>query len=229
MTGPRSKASPEALREVDKCDNGGVRHGEVRWLLGAVNGWACPVQIRQAQRWVSRMETAGKVRRINLGGPGGAVVWGTFEVTRASKPNLYGQTTRHEIAVSAASARFAAAGYAWRRDDRPDWNGGHQADGVAIGADDDAQLIEVELTPKRAPRYVQIFNAYLHRLERGDASRVVYLCNPDSARAVRTALTQPMGRRIASRVEVHEVFDPQTTFWGDETLPAWLTPPQDLV
>ena len=198
----------------------------VRWLLGAVNGWERPVQLRQAQRWVSRMETAGKIRRVHLGGPGGAVVWATFDVTQATKPNIHGQTTRHEIAVSAASARFAVAGWAWQRDDRPDKVGGHQADGVAIGARDDALLIEVELTPKRAPRYVQIFAAYSYRLDRGDARRVVYLCNPDSARAVRTALKQPMGRRVADRVEVHDVFDPDTTFWAGETLPAWLTPPQ---
>ena len=166
------------------------------------------------------------VRRANVGGPGGSVVWATFEVTQASKPNLHGQTTRHELAVSAASARFAAAGYAWRRDERPEWAGGHQADGVALGVHDDAQLIEVELTPERAPRYVSIFSAYSQRLHRGDASRVVYLCNPDSARAVRTALKQPIGRRIADRVDVHDVFDPQTTFWSDEALPAWLTPPQ---
>jgi hypothetical protein len=197
----------------------------VRWLLGAVNGWERPVQIRQAQRWVSRMETAGMIRRVNIGGPGGAVVWGTFEATQASRPNIYAQTTRHEIAVSAASARFAAAGWAWQRDQRPDWTGGHQADGVALGIGDDALLIEVELTPKRAPRYVQIFSAYSRRLVRGDALRVVYLCNPDSARAVRSALRQPTGHRVADRVEVHEVFDTQTT-WRSETLPAWITPPQ---
>ncbi len=127
----------------------------VRWLLGAVNGWDRPVQLRQAQRWVSRMETAGKVRRVHLVGAGGAVVWGTFDVTQASKPNIFGQTTRHEIAVSAASARYAAAGWAWQRDEKPEWAGGHQADGVAVGVEDDALLVEVELTATRAPRYVR--------------------------------------------------------------------------
>lgn len=198
----------------------------VRWLLGAVNGWERPVQIRQAQRWVSRMETAGMLRRANLGGAGGAVVWATFEVTRAAKPNIHGQTTRHEIAVSAASARYAAAGWAWQRDDRPDWVGGHQADGVAVGIDDDALLIEVELTPKRAPRYARILSAYSHRLDRGDASRIVYLCNPNSARAISTALRQPAGRRVADRIDVRIVFDPETTFWGEDALPRWLVPPQ---
>jgi len=43
---------------------------------------------------------------------------------------------------------------------------------------------------------------------------------------VRTALKQPMGRRIADRVDVREVFDQDTTFWAGETLPDWLTPPQ---
>ena len=91
----------------------------VRWLLGAVNGWDRPGQIRQAQRWVTRMESAGKIRRATLGTPGGAVVWATSEVPGARKPNLFSQTTRHEIAVSAASARYAVAGFAWQEDERP--------------------------------------------------------------------------------------------------------------
>ena len=196
----------------------------VRWVLGAVNGWEMPVQIRQAQRWVSRMETAGMIRRAALGGPGGSVVWATSEVTGARKPNLFSQTTRHEIAVSAASARYAAAGFAWQQDERPSSVGGHRADGVAIGVADDARLIEVELTPKRAPRYAQIFSAFRHRLERGDGSRVVYLCTPDSAKAVRAALRQPSARPVATRVDVHIVFSEHTASWGGDTLPRWLTP-----
>ena len=196
----------------------------VRWLLGAVNGWDRPVQIRQAQRWIARMETAGKIRRAALGTPGGSVVWATAEVPGARRPNLFAQTTRHEIAVSAASARYALAGFAWQEDERPATRGGHRADGVAIGADDHASLIEVELTPKRARRYAQIFATYRRRLDRGETDRVVYLCNPDSAAAVRAALRQPAARPVAGRIDVHVTYGPQTAAWEGDELPRWLDP-----
>jgi hypothetical protein len=179
----------------------------IRWLLGVLNETDQPVSTRRAQEWVSRMELVGLVERQNLGGPGGSVVWGTFEATRQSRPNIYRQTTRHEIAVSTVSARYLAAGFAWRRDDRPTYIGGHQADGVAIGQRI-SELIEVELTPKRAPRYASIFSAYRRRLELGEANTVAYLCTDDAARAVRMALTaSPAGRAVAPRVRVRAVFD----------------------
>lgn len=164
------------------------------------------MQVRQAQRWVARMETAGVIQRAALGGPGGSIVWATSDVTGARSPNLFSQTTRHEIAVSAASARYAAAGFAWQEDERPSSAGSHRADGVAIGGAEDARLIEVELTPKRAPRYARIFTAFRHRLDRGDGSRVMYLCAPDSAKAVRAALRQPSARQVAAHVDVQVVF-----------------------
>jgi hypothetical protein len=170
-----------------------------------------PVSTRRAQEWVARMELVGLVERQNLGGPGGSAVWGTFEATGQGRPNIYRQTTRHEIAVSAVSTRYLAAGFAWRRDDRPAFVGGHQADGVAIGLRS-SQLIEVELTAKRAPRYASIFSAYRRRLELGDATRIAYLCTDDAARAVRTALTaSPAGRAIAARIGVRAVFDQRGT------------------
>jgi hypothetical protein len=153
------------------------------------------------------MELVGLVERANLGGPGGSIVWGTYEATGQSRPNIYRQTNRHEVAVAAVSARYISAGFAWRRDDRPAFVGGHQADGVAIGLRS-AELIEVELTPKRAPRYASIFNAYRRRLEFGEADRVAYLCTDSGARAVRTALSATTGgRAIAPRITVREVFD----------------------
>ena len=79
-------------------------------------------------------------------------------------------------------------GYAWQRDEKPAYAGGHQADGVAL-APDWVELIEVELTGKRMPRYVSIFQAFRHRFNlRRDVSQVTYLCNAESARAVREAL-----------------------------------------
>ena len=179
----------------------------VRWMLGMVNGWDRPVALRQAQRWVSRMTRVGYVDRTNLGGPGGSLVWATPAVTGARRPNLFAQTTRHEIAVSAASTRYLAAGYSWARDERPARVRSHVADGVAINGDE-LTLIEVELTPKRADRYVSILARSRLRIEAGDADRVVYLCNPDSAHAIRAALRQPAAKRIADRVDVREGYAP---------------------
>jgi hypothetical protein len=107
------------------------------------------------------METAGRAQRAQLGGRGGGLVRGTYAATGLSKPNLYRQTTRHEVAVAAASARYAVAGHAWQRDEKPAHVGGHQADGVALGFGW-VELIEVEPTPKRLPRCATIFIAYRH-------------------------------------------------------------------
>jgi hypothetical protein len=192
----------------------------VRWVLGALNGQPGPVSVRRAQSWCARMETTGMVERAQLGGAGGSLVWATYAGTGQGKPNLHRQTTRHEVAVAAASARYAAAGYAWRRDEKPAYAGGHQADGVAL-APDWVELIEVELTAKRMPRYVSIFQAFRNRFDRGDLSQATYLCNAESARAVLDALESvPAGRAIAGRLQVHEVYD--RGLWFDEALPNWL-------
>ena len=193
----------------------------VRWVLGALNGWTSPVSSRQAQSWCLRMRTAGLIDTAQMGGPGGAVVWATYAGVRQAKPDLYRQTTRHEIAVAATSARYAAAGYGWQRDDKAPMTGGHQADGVALGVDW-VELVEVELTAKRMPRYASIFAAYRHRLAAGDGTQITYLCTPDAARGVRAGLEGlPAGQAIASRVVVQEVFD-QAGLWSGEQLPDWL-------
>lgn len=194
----------------------------IRWVLGALNSWSRPVSTRQAQAWCARMQTAGYIDRLNAGGAGGSMVWATFAGVGKSAPDVYRQTTRHEIAVSAASARYAAAGYAWQRDERAQTPWEHQADGIALGPDW-AELIEVELTAKRPARYQQIFRAYLNRLEDG-ATRVTYLCSPDAGRAVRGALTATReGVAIRSRVVVEDVFD-RFGHWPGDELPAWLLP-----
>lgn len=198
----------------------------VRWALAALNDVDRPVSVRRAQSWCARMEAAGLVERAQLGGQGGALVWGTYAGTGVSKPNLYRQTTRHEVAVAAASARYATAGYAWQRDEKPAHVGGHQADGVALGFGW-VELVEVELTPKRLPRYAAIFAAYRRRFDRGEADSITYLCNDESARAVRTALSElPTGRSIAPQVEVHSVYHPGG-IWVDETMPSWMMTAQD--
>jgi hypothetical protein len=193
----------------------------VRWVLGALNGWASPVSSRQAQSWCSRMRTAGLIETAQMGGAGGAVVWATYAGVRQAKPDLFRQTTRHEIAVAAASARYAAAGYAWQRDDKAPLTGGHQADGVALATGWE-ELLEVELTAKRLPRYASIFGVYRRRLEAGECDQITYLCNADAARTVRRALEQlPVGQAIASRIAVHEVFD-SAGLWSGDALPNWI-------
>jgi hypothetical protein len=193
----------------------------IRWVLGALNGWDRPVSTRQAQAWCARMQIAGYIDRVNLGGAGGSVVWATFAGTGRSKPDVYRQTTRHEIAVSTACSRYVAAGYAWQRDERAQHSGEQQADGVALGPGW-VELIEVELTAKRPVRYQGIFRAFRNRLH-GEASQVTYLCNPDAGRAVRLALEASQeGLAIAGRVQVHDVFD-RGGLWGGDVLPDWLT------
>ncbi|WP_133765088.1 hypothetical protein [Amnibacterium kyonggiense] len=198
----------------------------VRWVLAALNGVDRPVSVRRAQSWCARMEAAGLVERAQLGGRGGALVWGTYAGTGVTRPNLHRQTTRHEVAVAAASARYATAGYAWQRDEKPAHVGGHQADGVALGFGW-VELVEVELTPKRLPRYAAIFAAYRRRLDLGEADSISYLCNKESERAVRAALGElPAGRSIAPQVGVRSMYD-RTGIWVDETLPTWMMTARD--
>jgi hypothetical protein len=192
----------------------------IRWVLGALNGWERPVSARQAQAWCARMQTAGYIDRVNAGGAGGSIVWGTFAGTGKGKPDVFRQTTRHEIAVSSASARYVTAGYAWQADERAQHSWEHQTDGIAI-ADDWVELIEVELTGKRPIRYQGIFRAFRNRLHDG-ASQVTYLCTPDAGRAVRTALdASPEGLSIQSRLQVHDVYD-RGGLWREEQLPRWI-------
>ena len=194
----------------------------IRWMLGALNGSEGPVSTRRAQGWCVRMETAGLIERRQMGGAGGSVVWATYAGAGRSRPDLLRQTTRHEIAVSTASARYAVAGYAWQRDERAQLSGDHQADGIALGSEW-TELIEVELTAKRPTRYAAIFRAYRRRLER-EASQVTYLCTPEAARAVSGALSELRdGRAVAPQMRVHEVFD-RAAWWAGETLPDWLVP-----
>ena len=194
----------------------------VRWLLGAVNGWDRPVKIRQAQSWVARMESIGRVGRARTTTVGGSLVWATHDVVGKPAPDLYRQTTRHEVSVSLASARYVAAGWNWATDRRARSKLEHQADGVAY-TDDEAVMIEVELTPKQRPRYARIFRAMVHRMDDGEVSGVTYLCTPDSARAVRGALDDAaVGSGVRGRIKVYDVFD-RTGAWDEENLPEWLT------
>lgn len=97
---------------------------------------------------------------------------------------------------------------------------------MATFVDDDvsvAYVVEVELTPKTRQRYVQIFKALEYRVEDNEVSGVVYLCTPDSARAVRAALSDPVvGPRVGEYVTVVDVYDRMGS-WDEETVPGWMT------
>jgi len=198
----------------------------VRWVLGALNATDRPVSSRPAQEWVVRMEAAGLVERVQLGGRGGSLVFDTYAGTKQGRPGLYRQTTRHAVAVAATSARYAAAGYTWRRDDKPDFAGGHQADGVAA-SQDWVGLIEVELTGNRLPRYAQIFTAFRHRFDAGEIDHVTHLYTDEAARTVLAAIHDlPVARTIAPQVQIQPVFDP-LGHWVDDTLPSWMLSARD--
>lgn len=177
----------------------------VRWVLGALNGSDGPVSLRQAQAWCARMEKVEMVGRGRVMAGGGALVWPTWAAAGRTPPNLLRQTTRHEVAVSLASARYVAAGYSWDKDTAESNRTNHRADGFAA-RDDVVDLVEVELTGKRVNRYAEIFGAFRWRVEHEGVRHVTYLCTPDAGRAVRAALGE-RGAALASVVRVADVFD----------------------
>ena len=192
------------------ADRAGLRCAVDQVGLWGVELKQCPSVDEAPQAWCARMELVGLIERANLGHPSGSWVWGTFEATGQARPHIYAQTARHEVAGAAVSARYIAAEFGWQRDDKPPLAGGHQADGVTIGRRS-IELIEVELTLKRARRYASIFTSYRRRLDYGGASRISYLCDAAAVRAVLIALNaSPDGRAIAPQVAVREVFDGRT-------------------
>ena len=97
----RDEAALDWLGTVRIADMEGVR-----WVLGALNGSRDPVTLRKAQRWVARMKEVGAVDSGRPTFRDGSLLWSTHAWTGESRPNLYRQTTRHEVAVSIAAARF---------------------------------------------------------------------------------------------------------------------------
>ena len=190
----------------------------LRWAMAAANGWTEPVVVRRAQLWCTRMEALGGVSRVRLFGAGGSLVWATSARTGRPAPNLLSQTTRHEVAVSVVSARYAAAGYEWARDRRAQHAADHQSDGIATGGEI-VDAVEVELTPKRAPRLRGIFRAYQRRMEAGELTHVTYLCTPDAARATEEGLAEAaVASAVRERVRIRTVFDARGVWEGDRQL-----------
>lgn len=236
----RDEAMFDWLRVVRITNTEGIR-----WMLGRLNGGDGPVTKRAAQMWCARMQEVGYIDRERVSGVGGSLVWGTHEATGQSAPNLFRQTTRHEVAVSVASAHFQAAGYSWSHDREAANRYDHQADGVAA-REPIVQLVEVELTPKRGERYAVIFRALQHRYERGEIHRVMYLTTDEVAGylgrlledgaapteagvaggrgAIRrpAALTEQLKRQMRQLLRIESVFD-RRGIWETDVQPAWLS------
>ncbi|MEC5150298.1 hypothetical protein [Cryobacterium sp. GrIS_2_6] len=151
--------------------------------LGAMLGSAEPISTRKAQHWIMRMVEAGLVARARPTFHGASIVWATHDAVGRQPPNLFRQTTRHEVAVATVSARYLALGYTWQRDRRPVGMLDHQADGVA-NYGDSVELVEVELTAKSASRYKLIHENHSRRLTQDGISKVTYYCTADSDRIV---------------------------------------------
>ncbi len=192
----------------------------VRWVLGALNGTGGPVSLRQAQAWAARMEKVELVGRGRVSSVGGALVWPTHAASGRTPPALLRQTTRHEVAVSLASARYVAAGWSWDKDQGTATKTIHRADGVAFyGSSTD--LVEVELTGKRPMRYREILSAFRWRVAQEGVSSVTYLCTAPAARALNAALATDGGYGLREHTRVVEVFDARGMWVGADQLP-WL-------
>lgn len=192
----------------------------VRWVLGALNGAAGPVSLRQAQAWAARMEKVEMVGRGRVSSVGGALVWPTHAASGRTPPGLLRQTTRHEVAVSLASARYVAAGWGWDKDAAT--KAVHRSDGVAFSGSA-VDVVEVELTGKRPLRYREILSSFRWRLAHEGVTSVTYLCTAPAARAVVAALADNAGGyEIRERVRVVEVFDARGMWVKPGQLP-WLT------
>ncbi|MDY7542668.1 MULTISPECIES: hypothetical protein [unclassified Cryobacterium] len=208
---------------------GTVRLAEVdaiRWALGAMLGSAEPISTRKAQHWVMRMVEAGLVARARPTFQGASIVWATHDAVGRQPPNLFRQTTRHEVAVASVSARYLALGYAWQRDRRPVGVLDHQADGIAT-RDGQVELVEVELTAKSASRYKLIHENHARRLTQEGISKVVYFCTADAYRVVSREADRFIFRTERPRLVATIAFDKRGHWIGSQSdlvTPAQSTP-----
>jgi hypothetical protein len=215
----RDAAMLEWLRCVRMADTEAIRYALAG--LAADEFPADPVTLRKAQQWVARLHEVRLLGRARPAFQSASIIWATHEAIGRSAPNIYRQTTRHEIAVANVSARYLARGYEWARDRKPSGAAEHMADGVAIrGAL--RELIEVELTPKTLGRYKLIHNNHAERLSGEGITRIVYACTPAAARTVAREADRYVFRDLRPRIVTAGVFDPRGAWiadaealWGD--------------
>jgi len=155
-----------------------------------------------------------------------SIIWATHQGIGRVAPNLYRQTTRHEIAVAAVSARYLARGYTWFRDRRPASLKDHQVDGVAVNGDI-VELIEVELTPKSLGRYKGICNSHAARMTDGGITRVVYLGTAEATRVVASQADKFIFRDQRPRLVTLPTFDVRGRWVGREAQ-LWDTMPEPV-
>jgi len=218
----RDDAMFEWLRVVRMADM-----ETLRWALGGLSGAGSPVSLRKAQQWVARCKAVGLVDSARPTFRDGAIVWATHAAIGLVAPNLYRQTTRHEVAVAAVSARYLARGFTWRRDRKPaNIRTDHQVDGVAVRGEH-VELVEVELTPKTRSRYKQIMDNHAWRIEREGVTQVSYFCTADAARAVTGHADDHLFRTIRDRLQSVEAFDVRGKWIADEDAP-WANSPTSV-
>lgn len=187
----------------------------LRWALGAQLGLGEPIGLRKAQHWAARMEAVGMIGRDRPAFLDGSIVWATFQAIGKPAPNLFRQTTRHEIAVATVSARYLAQGFTWRRDRKPVGRRDHQADGVAE-RDGVVELVEVELTPKTWQRYQAICHNHTYRLVHEGVDRVAYFCTADADRAITRGADKYLVRTERPRLVSQHSFDARGHWTGPE-------------
>jgi len=200
----------------------------VRWALAALpTGHADePVGVRRGNQWIARLVKEGLVQRAQPAFNDRSIIWATHQGIGKVAPNLYRQTTRHEVAVAAVAARYLARGYRWYRDRKPAGLLDHQADGVAVKGNI-VELVEVELTAKTLHRYKLICNSHAARMTNGSISRVVYLGTPDAVRAVAGEADKFIFRTERDRLLTLPTFDVRGRWVGSESQ-LWDTMPEPV-
>jgi hypothetical protein len=187
----------------------------IRFALAAFADANQPVSLRRAQQWVARLRQTGLIETSRLTLQDGSVVWASQKAIGKKPLNLLGQTFRHEVAVASASARYLFNGWTWSRDRQASSLNDHQADGVATRAGE-AELVEVELTPKAIERYVPICISHSWRMGHEGITRVVYLCTADATRMVTREADKLLFRDDRPRLVAVTAFDKRGA-WIDQS------------
>ena len=185
----------------------------LRFALAAFSRAAEPVSLRRAQQWVARLRVVGLVDSARPALRDGSIIWATRQAVGKPAPKLLQQTTRHEVAVAAASARYLFHGWDWHRDRKAIGLYDHQADGVATQGSE-ARLVEVELTPKTLDRYNGICTSHAWRMANEGVTQVDYLCTADAARTVSREADKWIFRGDRARLVVHSAFDERGVWMG---------------
>ena len=78
----------------------------IRWVLAALPERQAekPVGVRRGNQWIARLVDEGLLQRAQPALNDRSIIWATHRGIGRVAPNLYRQTTRHEIAVAAISA-----------------------------------------------------------------------------------------------------------------------------